>query len=232
MNNIHNGLKIDENTYDYFNSFIFSLDRKILHKLILRIQLFDKVRHLHGDIVECGVFKGSGLVTWAKLIELYCPFEIKKVIGFDFFDSTFVDDLRENDKKYMSKVFSRCEKSLNEIEYNSVFKKLCNIGIPSHKFELIKGDISITSKKYTETNIGFRISLLYMDLDLEEPTYNALENFWNFIVPGGIVVFDEYGYGIWSESNAVDRFVKKYKLVLHKTNVSAPTAYIVKQMLV
>lgn len=228
MNNIHNGKILDESVYQHFNNFIFSNDRKILHKLLYRIELFNKVKHLTGDIVECGVFKGSGLVTWSKLIELYCNFEIKKVIGFDFFDNSFVKNLDSHDIIYMEKVFLRCKDELDEITYENVTKKLTNINIPTHKFELVKGDVSITSKEYTVNNPGFRISLLYMDLDLEEPTYCALENFWNFIVPGGLIVFDEYGYGIWTESNAVDRFIKKYNLKLYKTNVSAPTAYIIK----
>jgi hypothetical protein len=229
--NIYNSASsiIDDNSvYEAFNSFIFSKDRKVLHKLFTRQCLFHQVKDLSGDIVECGVFKGSGIFTWAKLIELYCHFEIKKVIGFDFFDQTFIADLAEQDRESMEQVFSRCDATPAQISKTTISENLLSIGIPSHKFELIKGDISLTSLKYTTDNPGFRISLLYMDLDLEKPTLDALENFWNFIVPGGVIVFDEYGYGAWTESNAVDIFVKKHNLVLRKTNVSAPTAYVVK----
>lgn len=215
--------------YEAFNSFIFSEDRKVLHKLLYRYHLFEMVKNLPGDIVECGVFKGSGLFTWAKLIELFCPFEIKKVVGFDFFDQNFISELAEKDKESMEQVFTRCNATQEQISDITIKTNLLKIGIPSHKFELIKGDISQTSFEYIKANPGFRISLLYMDLDIEKPTLDALENFWNVIVPGGIIVFDEYGYGAWTESNAVDIFTEKYKLTLIKTNVSAPTAYLIKK---
>ena len=230
--NIYNSnepIKDDSELYEAFNKFIFSDDRKLLHKLIYRHYFMTMTNDLPGDIVECGVFKGSGIFTWAKFIELYSPFEIKKVIGFDFYDQTFVESLEEKDKKSMEQVFSRCNTTQEEISDKYISDKLIEIGIKQDKFELVKGNISKTSQDYVIKNPGFRISILYMDLDLDEPTYNTLEVFWKYIVPGGIVVFDEYGYGAWTESNAVDKFIKKYNLKLHKTKVKAPTAYIVKE---
>jgi hypothetical protein len=226
----HTGLMKDNNdVYESFNNFIFSEDRKVLHKLLYRHHLFQMVKELPGDIVECGVFKGSGVFTWAKLIELFCPFEIKKVVGFDFFDQTFVSDLAEQDRGSMEQVFTRCNATQEQISDDTIKSKLLEIGIQPHKFELIKGDISQTSIDYIKANPGFRISLLYMDLDIEKPTLDALENFWNAIVPGGVIVFDEYGYGAWTESNAVDFFTQKHNLTLLKTNVIAPTAYVIKK---
>ena len=73
-----------------------------------------------------------------------------------------------------------------------------------------------------------RISVLYLDMDLYEPTYYALQMLWNNIVSGGVVVFDEYAYHSWSESDAADQFVRENKLKLIKTNIKTPTAYIVK----
>lgn len=229
--NIYNadGEVHDDNTiYQAFNTFIFSKDRKVLHKLFYRYHLFQMVKNIPGDIVECGVFKGSGIFTWAKIIELFAPHEIKKVIGFDFFSQKFVADLGDMDRHSMSQVFSRCEASEDEISDQTISNQLKKIGIPSNKFELVKGDIAKTSLEYAEKNPGFRISLLYMDLDLDKPTYDTLENFWDVIVPGGVIVFDEYGYGAWTESHAVDRFAKKHNLTIQKTNVGAPTAYIIK----
>ena len=70
--------------------------------------MFEKIKHLNGDIVECGIFKGSRLFTWLKLISLEQPHSIKKVIGFDFFESSFVENLEnEQDKTSMSQVFLR-----------------------------------------------------------------------------------------------------------------------------
>jgi hypothetical protein len=89
--------------------------------------------------------------------------------------------------------------------------------------------VSLTTKEFSEGNLGFKISLLYMDLDLEEPTYNTLVNLWDNITKGGIIAFDEYGYHKWSESRGVDRFIEEKNLEIRSLNYACPTAYIIKK---
>jgi hypothetical protein len=48
-----------------------------------------------------------------------------------------------------------------------------------------------------------------MDIDVGEPTYEILKILWKKVVKNGIVVFDEYGYNNWDESNGVDKFLKE-----------------------
>ena len=231
MNIDNKSTRTAQSVYDAYNDFLFSSDRNVLFKMLKRIELFDKIKSLNGDIVECGVFKGSGVALWLKLLDLHSPHDIRKVIGFDFFDSSFVDNLPNAiDKEMMGQVFSRCNVSDACISRENIQDKLVNVcELSPDKFELIKGDISIKSKEYAESRPGFRISLLYLDLDLDEPTYATLCNLWSHVVQGGIVVFDEYAYHVWSESNAVDRFTKEHGLKLYKTNVRSPTAYIIKK---
>ena len=57
--------------YDAYNNFIFANEQKIIGKLLLRFDFFNKIKHLPGDIVELGVFKGSGMAAWLKFINLY-----------------------------------------------------------------------------------------------------------------------------------------------------------------
>jgi len=228
----NNGISISNNQdiYDSFNNFVFSKERSIFNKLYSRIKFYEMTKHLLGDIVECGVFKGSGLATWLKIIEMNEPNSIKKVIGFDFFNPEFVKELEdETDKLTMTQVFDRCEElDRNELSFDGVTKKLLNSGFKNDKFELVAGDVTKTSKSFLEDKPGMRISILYLDLDLDIPTYTALNNMWEKVVDGGVIVFDEYAYHNWSESNGVDRFVKEKNLKLHSTELKAPTAYIIK----
>lgn len=230
--NIYTDHKVNntqQSDYDNFNGLIFSPERNIIFKLLMRHRLYDMIKDIHGDIVECGVFKGSGLASWLKMMDMDAPHDIRKVIGFDFYDPSFTKDLIGEDKIYMEHVFSRCkDMELSEVSTEVITQKLLKAGVPENKFELVKGDVSITSKDYVSTRPGFRIALLYMDLDIERPTYEALVNFWDNIVPGGIIVFDEYAYHVWSEANAVDRFVAEKDLHLHKLHIRSPTAYLIK----
>lgn len=220
-----------QNIFDAFNTFMRSDDRSIFYKMAMKITIFNMISYLPGDIVECGVFKGSSMLLWLKLIAMNTPNSIRKVIGFDFFDQNFVEELTDvTDKKGMSEVFSRCHVTKDDISVEGITSRLIDAKFSPSKFELVKGDLSRTSKEYVDARPGFRIALLYLDVDLEKPTYDALQYMWDRIVPGGVVVFDEYGYHIWSESNAVDRFVKEKGLELRPLNIPSPTAYIIKPL--
>jgi len=234
MINLYNSnekLSDKQNLYDFYNNYIISEDRNLFFKMVMRINLFEKVKHLHGDIVECGVFKGAGLLLWLKLLDMHEPNSIKKVLGFDFFDPGFVDNIPDEiDRKTMKQVFTRCsDLKTSEVSIEGINDKIINSGFKKNRFELVKGDISLTSSEFLEERPGFRISLLYLDLDLEKPTMDTLETFWDRIVPGGIIVFDEYAYHSWSESNAVDKFLENKNTKLINTNIQSPTAYLIKE---
>jgi hypothetical protein len=97
-----------------------------------------------------------------------------------------------------------------------------------HEYELVSGDISKTVVEYADTRPGAKISLLYLDLDLEVPTYDALMSLWDRVSSGGIVVFDEYAYHNWSESIGVDKFFENKNIKIQSLNFFAPSAYVVK----
>ena len=68
-----------------------TIDR--LQKILARYELFKMVMAVPGNIVECGVFKGSGIYTWAKLQRLFKPNHEQKIVGFDFFETNRKVDL-------------------------------------------------------------------------------------------------------------------------------------------
>ena len=222
--------KESQSLFNSFNSFILSEDRRVFSKLISRALLYNEIKDIPGDIVECGVFKGTGLYTFLKLKGLYNPNSSKKVVGFDFFDTNQLISSISNktDKEAMDVLFKERNFTHETSFKDYLSTKLIQDGFLNTDFELVDGDLSITSKEYSENNPGFKISLMYMDVDLEEPTYNALNNLWDNITKGGIVVFDEYGYNKWSESKGVDRFIEEKNIEIKSLNYMCPTAYIKK----
>ena len=222
--------KVSQDLYDAFNSFILSDDTRLFNKLVSRALLYNEVKDIPGDIVECGVFKGTGMYTFLKLKNIFNPNSSKKVLGFDFFNTKeLMDSISdETDKNTMDVLFSE-----RAFEHKVSFKENLANQIRNHKFTdsdfmLVEGDISSTTKEFSEKNPGFKISLLYMDVDLETPTYNALNNLWDNMTKGGLIVFDEYGYHKWSESKGVDKFIKEKNLHIKSLNCLCPTAYIKK----
>lgn len=225
--------EITQTTYDKFNDFIFSDDLKLTGKFLHRFEHFLNVKDLPGDIVEIGVFKGSGMSSFMKFIEIYCPNSNKKVIGFDIFDTAEADAVLNSDsdadKENMGVVYNRVDHS--DLTMESVMARLGETKISSDKYKLVKGDVQYSIPKFLEENKGFRISLLYIDVDLDRPTYYSLKYLWDRILPGGVILFDEYEYHKFSESSGVERFLKEVGLNfdIKSTNWVAPTAFMIKK---
>ena len=121
---------------------------------------------------------------------------------------------------------------IKEIEYFINKMKLTNtrMGFNTEICQLVEGDVERTIPIYLKENPGFRISYLYLDLDIDQPTYISLNLLYDRLVRGGIIVFDEYACEKWTESNAVDRFLKEHPDLKIKTLLwgRTPTAYIIK----
>jgi len=215
--------------YKSFNDFMFSKDIKLLGKMLHRYNFFLKTKHLPGDIIELGVFKGSGIITFCKFLQIFCPNSNKKVIGFDLFDgdNEIISNYKNGDT--MKTVYSKVDN--NELTLESCLQRLKNSEIDESKYIIIKGDACETTKEFVKNNPGARISLIYVDLDLEEPTYHSLCNLWNKLLPGGYIVFDEYEYHKFDESNGVDKFLKEFNIDYNiiSTDWIAPTSYMIKK---
>ena len=216
------------NIFEAYNYLIESEDTGRLKKIFARYELFKKTLSVPGDIIECGVFKGTGHIFWLKLLKIFDEHSIKKVIGFDSFEN-FSDSILEYEKKEQKKFVKEANYTTN-ISVKEINKKINKLGLIKRS-ELIKGDIITTAKKYTKNNKGFKISLLNLDLDTYEGTKSALNEFFKKISRGGIIVLDEYGKRGWGETDAVDEFIDNHKELEIKTieYSNQPTAYIVKK---
>lgn len=225
---IYNGLEATlQYVYDSYNNFIFSNDTRVFNKMMKRVELYLNVKDMVGDILEFGVFKGASIALWLKLLDIYEPNSITKVLGFDYFNpDQVIDELIDLNKSMMSDVISRVKK--NELSLEGVREKLSRF--KNYKYKLIQGDAVTTSAILVKNSPGLKIKLLYMDIDVGEPTYQILMTLWKNISINGIIVFDEYAYHQWDESVGVDKFLKtirgKYKDF--PTGIYSPTYYIKK----
>src|SRR3954469_9640525 len=76
----------DIDLLDKLEAFPRFSSKRSLARFLGRHELFRQVLDVNGAIVECGVFNGAGLFTWAQLSTIYEPVNYnRKVIGFDTF---------------------------------------------------------------------------------------------------------------------------------------------------
>ena len=81
---------------------------------------------------------------------------------------------------------------------------------------------------------GMRIALLHLDLDLYEPTYFALEMLWDLVLPGGLIVFDEFALPPWEgEAKAWEDFARnkglKDYVITKEPGSLTPNGFLVKR---
>jgi hypothetical protein len=226
----NNTSKTSQEIYDAFNSLMFSSDKRVFSKMMKKAEIYMLVKDLVGDIMEFGVFKGAGMALFLKLKQMYEPNSLMKVIGFDYFQAdVLLSSLDGKNKAGMTDVLSRA-KSL-DLSIDAVDRQLSLFG--GDNYMLIQGDAVTEAKKFCLENPGAKVKLLYMDLDMGEPTYAILKDMWSRVSKGGIVVFDEYAYHIWDESIGVDAFLKEIEgqYVSVNTKIGSPSMYIVKTVI-
>lgn len=225
--------------YDMMKDFSVYAPRTSLARFLTHYELFKKVVDIPGVVVDLGVFKGNSTFTFAKLIEIFCPTDIKKkVYGFDTFEgfpSIHKKDgeLDESEERVIGGYHSGLEDMLKVLgiakEAMNADRHLNHI----ERIEFIKGDAKKSIPKFCKDyGTGLKISILNLDFDLYEPTKVALEHFEPLMSKGGIIILDEYADINWpGETQAVDEyFLNKYgiKPTIRKFPWhSNPSAYIV-----
>jgi len=170
-----------------------------LRKFICRYELFKKILHVHGSVVECGVLYGGGLMTWAQLSEILEPLNhTRNIIGFDTFSG--FELLSDKDKtgtasqgKKGGLAIDSYDDLLESIKLYDESRFLSHI----QKVKLVKGDVKDTLAKYIEKNPHLVVSLLWLDFDIYEPTVVALKQLVPRIPKGGIIAFDELNHEVW-----------------------------------
>lgn len=225
MDNLTNFIN-NTNEWDLYNGFFLMNDVERLRKFMVREHFFKMSLEIPGDIIEVGVFKGTGIAQLLKMREIFIPASNKKIIGFDLFSKSndYKTTLNENNEKlneYYTESNIKMEDGIKvkDIEYFINNMKLTNsrLGFNTDICQLIEGDVKNSIPIYLNENPGFRISYLYLDLDIDEPTYGSLNLLYDRVTRGGIIVFDEYACEKWTESNAVDRFLNEHPNLNIKT---------------
>lgn len=67
-------------------NFTLYTPRQDLTIFLVRYEIFRRVLEIQGSIVECGVLRGGGLMSWAQFSAIFEPTNHqRRVIGFDTF---------------------------------------------------------------------------------------------------------------------------------------------------
>jgi len=206
------------------------VSRQNLTSFLARYELFKKILHVEGSIVDCGILFGGGLMAFAKLSAIFEPVNYqRKIIGFDTFAG--YPKLSKKDKNSNSSVmlkgglkidtYNDLKKSVELFDANRFLNH-----IP--KIELVKGNAVRTIPKYLKDNPHTVVSLLHLDFGPYEPTKVALENFLPLMPKGSVVAFESLNHkGYVGETKAALDSVGITNLRLQRFSFNSNMSYAV-----
>jgi hypothetical protein len=162
-------------------------------KIILT--LAGSVLHLEGDLAECGVYRGGTIIPLGLYLEQH---NVKKAIfGFDSFEG-FGDNV-----SLIEDTSSETRRLFTDTSYEMVTAKISDLNL-SNRITIIKGFFSESTAIVKDRRFCF----VHLDCDLYESYKFCLNFFYNRMIPGGIILFDEYNDPPWPGCNrAIDEFL-------------------------
>jgi hypothetical protein len=206
------------------------INRQSLSRILFMNMLYQKIINTQGVIMEFGVRWGQNMALYESFRGMYEPFNFKrKIIGFD----TFSGFETINDKDGKSDVIKENAYSVTD-NYEDYLKSVLDYHEKespiSHvqKYELIKGDASITCKEYFEKNPHTIVAFAYFDLDVYTPTKDCLEIIKKHLVKGSVLGFDELNNSVFpGETLALKEVFNINELKIQRDPLNPDPSYIV-----
>jgi hypothetical protein len=215
---------------DKIDAFSKFASRQAIAKFLARYHIFNEILHINGSIVECGVLHGGGLLTFAKLSSILEPTNhTRKVVGFDTFSG--FPSIHEKDKQGNSshlKVRGLTGSPKSDVEAAVTLYDLNRPLQHIPKVELVEGDLSRTATAYISNNPHLVVALLYLDVDLYEPTKAAIEAFLPRMPKGAVIAFDELNAKMFpGETEAVNEVIGLKNLRIRRFPFDSYVSYAV-----
>src|SRR5262249_15676712 len=151
-------------------------------------EIYRKILHTHGVIMEFGVRWGQTLAILSALRGIFEPFNRhRKIVAFDTFEG--FKGVTDKDGKQTKHAHRHFSVSKDYEEYLAQILGIQEALNPiSHlkKYELVKGDGCVTVQKYLKEHPETIVSLAIFDFDIYKPTKAALEAIKPHLCKGSI----------------------------------------------
>jgi hypothetical protein len=169
------------------------------------------VQDIPGAVIELGVCSGNGLMSLVHCHKVLEPtYGYREFYGFDTFEGfpdVHINDIADIEWKKGDFSNNSYDKLTKLIDIHNTYYYL-----PAN-VKLIKGNACDTIPQFLQDNRHVIISLLYLDLDIYEPTKVALKHFLSRMAKGSIIAFDELNWKSFPGETiaALEEIGTKYK---------------------
>jgi len=172
------------------------INRQALSRIFFMHDLYKRIVDVHGVVMEFGCRWGQNLTLFESFRGIYEPYNYnRKIIGFDTF--TGFQSINKKDgsaaivKKGAYTVTEKYEEYLSDLLLSHEEESPL-----SHvkKFELVKGDATVSIKKYLKNNPETIVAFAYFDFDIYSPTKKCLQAILPHLTKGSVLGFDELNW--------------------------------------
>lgn len=204
---------------DYLKYFPLFVGHLTLARFLSIHERYKETLGLAGHIADVGVFKGSSLFFFAKLCKIYESMSITQVHGFEWFKGNLPSG-RDGDNL----VAGGGAGSREVLETMVALQNLTDV-VRVHDLDLTR-DL----KNFGDENPHLMFRLVFMDCGLYKVVSEALPFFWDRLVPGGLILFDQYNFDVApGETLAVNEFfASKGQRIRADPHGWMPTAFVEK----
>jgi hypothetical protein len=183
--------------------------------------------HIPGAVVECGVWKGGSMMAVARtLLEL--GDQSRELYLFDTFEG--MPEPTEHDvdlagssafDQWNSTRRSRFTPREARAGLKEVQEAMAKVGYDAERTNYVKGMVEDT----IPSRAPDEIAILRLDTDYYESTRHEIFELYPRLVPGGVLIIDDYGH-FRGSARAVDEFMEASgePLLLHRIDYSARVA--------
>lgn len=215
-----NGLSSDR-TWDYENGYFWFTHPSRINKFLAHYELYQMILNLPGDVFEMGVFKAGTMVRWATFRQLLENSYSRRIVGFDTFGKFPTQGIGlDVDLEKVEAFVAQAGDALSRSQVQQVFERK-----GFENIELQEGDVNDTLPHFVMNNPACRIALLHLDLNVKEPTEFVLEALYDRIVPGGLIVIDDYT-SVVGATEAIDDLVADKGLRIEKLSFHSVPSFI------
>ncbi|WP_309645577.1 TylF/MycF/NovP-related O-methyltransferase [Phenylobacterium sp.] len=154
------------------------LERGTVWRLSTLVWAARQAAHLDGDFVECACYRGSSARTVADLVD---------ISGRRY----FLYDLFEHDESMPHHAMAAHSATL----YDEVRARF-----PEPNVIITKGRVPDSLAQAAPERIAF----MHLDLNNAEAEIGALEVLWDRILPGGVLVLDDFGWASYGKQHLAE----------------------------
>lgn len=203
-----------EDYLHYFPAFVGTLT---LNRYLTLYELYKKTLGISGHIAEIGVFKGAGSILFGKLIQMFEPDSLTMVHGFDWFKGT--EAVEENPLQVQG----------GNTASESTVLELIRLQNLENTVKIHNVNVEAGLPSFFEKYPHLQFKLVFLDSGTYECVSESINHFWPRLIPGGIMVFDQFNNEVApGETRAVREFLP-YEKIENIQNSWMPSAFVIKK---